>query len=988
MTKEIRSTKPEGILSRAVNFGENEVKFLRLLPKWFGFFAEIRHRFDNHPEEKLGFTGLFFAVADLLFKFFSRNRVIRLAVVCANACAGSDELADKTLRHRVIRNLAGKCNEFLPKERCPLFEIVGSVLASLHHGVEANRPAGFSHSNFGFLRVFGYFVIWHSLALGFLLAANLAPAKEQPNVLLILADDLGFSDLGCYGSEIATPHLDSIAANGLRFTQFYNTARCWPTRGALLTGYYAQQIRRDALPGVPSGGGNRGKRQDWAVLLPKMLAPAGYRSYHTGKWHIDGMPMANGFDHSYYLKDQGRFFNPQRHSKDDVALPPVEKGSGFYATTALADHVIEVLRDHATHHAEKPFFHYLAFAAPHFPLHALPEDIAIYEDTYTEGWDVVRQKRFRRMRQMRLLDETAVKALSRVERDLGPPYHFPEAFEILGEGELNKPLPWKDLTEAQKKFQAAKMAIHAAMIHRMDIEIGRVFSQIKKMGQWDNTLILFLSDNGASAEIMVRDDGHDPTLPPGSAGTYLCLGPGWSTTCNTPFRRHKTWTHEGGTGTPLVVSWPRGIDARGEFRRNPGHVIDIVPTLLELVRGEKSGAGLQPANQTHPSTKAPPFPGKSLVPVFTDDHTVDRDALWWFHDGHKAVRMGDWKAVAPIGEPWELYNLKNDRVESTDLAVANPEKLETLVAAWDRHLEEFTALATADLPEEVLKKAQGTHDRTPVMREAQAAAVPKRTQVLLGGESFLLNGRHAFLMTQSRAGFQPAHPEKAGPAPASKKTAAINKPWIFYGPTLKRYPDKAESWMHQQFLDAGIAIAGIDVGEAYGSPHAFPHFEALYQHMVRNGYSKKPALLGRSRGGLWVSSWALKHPDRVAGIGGIYPVYDYTTYPNVNRAAPAYGLTAGQLLAQEDKLNPIKRMAKLAKAKIPVCIIHGDEDTVVPIEANSRALEKIYETKGAGDLIEVIVAEGQGHSFWEGFFHCQELVDFLVEKARGGARGK
>jgi pimeloyl-ACP methyl ester carboxylesterase len=193
--------------------------------------------------------------------------------------------------------------------------------------------------------------------------------------------------------------------------------------------------------------------------------------------------------------------------------------------------------------------------------------------------------------------------------------------------------------------------------------------------------------------------------------------------------------------------------------------------------------------------------------------------------------------------------------------------------------------------------------------------------------------------------------------------------------------------MHQQFLDAGIAVAGIDVGEAYGSPHAFPHFEALYQEMLKQGYSKKPALLGRSRGGLWVSSWALEHPDRVAGIGGIYPVYDYNTYPGLKRAAPAYGVSEADLLAQQDKLNPIKRADELADAKIPVFIIHGIDDKVVPMSSNSAALEKVYQSKGAAELIEVIQVEGQGHNFWPGFFHCQELVDFLVQRARSGATG-
>lgn len=775
-----------------------------------------------------------------------------------------------------------------------------------------------------------------------------AAAAEKPNILLIMADDLGYSDLGCYGGEIQTPHLDSIAENGLRYTQMYNTARCWPTRGSLLTGFYAQQIRRDSVPGVPSGGGNRGQRPEWAELLPRRLAPHGYRSYHTGKWHIDGMPVEQGFDRSYYLKDQGRFFNPKKHWKDDKELPPVEEGTDYYATTALADHAIEVLTEHQLQHAEKPFFHYLAFAAPHFPLHALPEDIAIYDAVYKEGWDSIRRKRWVHMNRTGLLDKDSTPQLSQPERNLGPPYHFPDAFEILGAGEINKPVPWAQLTEEQKSFQAKKMAIHAAMIHRMDIEIGRVFEQIKKMGEWDNTLVIFLSDNGASAEIMVRDDGHDPSLSPGAAGTYLCLGPGWSTVSNTPFRRHKTWTHEGGIATPFVVSWPDGIPAKGEIRRSPGHVVDVVPTLLELAGGEM-----------HPD--APASPGRSLASTFAKDEGDRHEAIWWFHDGHKAIRVGDWKAVAPIREPWELYDLSKDRDESTDLAIVHPEKLKELTGEWQRRMDEYRNTAAEGIPEEKLKNVDPSQPER--MSVAQEAARPKRRQVLLGGESFFLQGRHAFLM-------KPESP-------------AEGKPWIFYGPTLPNTPDKAESWMHRQFLDAGIAVAGIDVGEGYGSPKAFPFFEALYQKMVADGYSKKPALLGRSRGGLWVSSWAIEHPDRVAGIGGIYPVYDFTTYPKVERAAPVYGLTPEELLSRQDEYNPIRKAGILAEKKIPVFIIHGTDDQVVPLAENSAALETVYREAGAAEHFELIRAEGQKHSYWEGFFTCQPLVDFLIARARG-----
>ena len=287
------------------------------------------------------------------------------------------------------------------------------------------------------------------------------------------------------------------------------------------------------------------------------------------------------------------------------------------------------------------------------------------------------------------------------------------------------------------------MAIHAAMIHRVDIEIGRVFDQIKEMEQWENTLVLFLSDNGASAEIMVRDDGHDSMASPGSAETYLCLGPGWSTTCNTPFRRHKTWTHEGGTSTPLLVAWPAGIKARGEIRRSPGHVVDIAATLLELTGAEKLA-------------DAPPAPGKSLVPTFSQTTASSEDAaaesrtIWWFHDGNKAIRMGDWKAVAPIGEPWELYHLVVDRRETQDLAVPRAEKLQELVTEWKSHVDGFTELATRDLPADVRQKVKDAANYSIEIKDKQAAGKPKRKQVLLGGKTFLLNGRHVFLMEPAK----------------------------------------------------------------------------------------------------------------------------------------------------------------------------------------------------------------------------------------------
>ncbi len=505
-------------------------------------------------------------------------------------------------------------------------------------------------------------------------------AADQPNVLLIMADDLGFSDLGCYGGEIATPNLDKLAKNGLRFTQFYNTARCWPTRAALLTGYYAQQVRRDKVPGIPSGG--RGKRPAWARLLPQLIKSRGYRSYHSGKWHIDGMPLANGFDRSYYLRDQGRFFNPRVHWEDDKKLPPVEPGTGYYGTIAIADHAVKCLKEHAEQHADKPFFHYLAFTAPHFPLHALPEDIARYRSRYRKGWEAVRAQRWKRLQSLGIV----AGELSSVERNVGPPYHFPDALKTLGPGEVNRPLVWNELTGEQHEFQATKMAIHAAMIDRMDREIGRVLDQLRAMHAFENTLIFFLSDNGASAEIMVRDDGHDHAAAPGSAKTYLCLGPGWSTTCNTPFRRHKTWTHEGGIATPMIVHWPQGIAAQNELRHNPGHVIDIVPTILEIAE----------IKFARPKEKAAPAsPGKSLVSVFKKDGTVEHDYLWWLHEGNRAIRIGNWKLVSAANDnrPWELFDLSADREETQNLAGQYPDKVHELEQAWIKRFNEFRDLA-------------------------------------------------------------------------------------------------------------------------------------------------------------------------------------------------------------------------------------------------------------------------------------------------------
>jgi arylsulfatase len=496
---------------------------------------------------------------------------------------------------------------------------------------------------------------------------------------------MGFSDAGCYGGEIATPNLDTLAKNGLRFTQFYNTARCWPSRAAILTGYYAQQVRRDTVPGVKSGA--QGIRPPWARLLPEMLQPLGYRSYHSGKWHVDGKPLQNGFDHSYSLNDHDRHFSPRAHTNDDMPLPAVDAKSGYYSSTAIADHAIKCLREHAVKYPRQPFLEYLAFTAPHFPLHAPAQDIARYRKKYLAGWDVMREARWQRLQELAI----GGTALSAIERELGPPYDFPDAIKKLGPNEVNRPLPWQALTAAQREFQANKMAVHAAMVDRMDREIGRVLAQLRAMGALENTLLFFLSDNGASAEIMVRGDGHDPHADCGTGATFLSIGPGWSSLANTPFRRHKTWVHEGGISTPLIVHWPKGIASRGQLRHTPGHIIDIVPTILEATGGKR--------RQRWNGQPVPTAPGNSLVPLFAKDGTVEHDSLWWLHEGNRALRVGDWKIVAAGKDsPWELYDLSSDRSEAKNLAREMPERVRELSASWTKQREEYTALAAKDLP--------------------------------------------------------------------------------------------------------------------------------------------------------------------------------------------------------------------------------------------------------------------------------------------------
>jgi len=502
-----------------------------------------------------------------------------------------------------------------------------------------------------------------------------ANSAGKPNILLVIADDMGYSDAGCYGGEVATPNLDRLAAHGIRFTQCYSTGRCWPSRTCLLTGYYAQQVRMDPPQGpLPA----------WTRVAPHYLKPLGYRCYHSGKWHLMGAPKAiadGGFDHSYLLNDHDRNFNPKNHTLDDRPLPPVPEGTDFYVQTAIASHTIDFLKEHQAQHKDQPFYCYLAFTSPHFPLQAPQKDIDRYRGRYTEGWDVIRQRRWKRMKEMGIINCD----LAPREPETIPSWNFSEEklAQQIGPGEVNRAVAWEDLTDEQKRFQATKMQIHAAMIDRIDQEIGRVLEQIKAMGNEENTVVIFVSDNGASAEQIIRGDLNEPSAVPGSAKSYLCLGPGWSSAANTPFRLHKSWVHEGGISSPLIVHWPAGIAARGELRHDPCHFIDLLPTAIDLA----GGPGVSP---TWNGQTAPPLPGRTLTRAFARDGSVTHDFLYFHHIGNRAIRVGDWKLVAKGDKgPWELYDLSTDRCEQKNLADQHPDRAGEMSTQWQTCEDEF-----------------------------------------------------------------------------------------------------------------------------------------------------------------------------------------------------------------------------------------------------------------------------------------------------------
>lgn len=502
-------------------------------------------------------------------------------------------------------------------------------------------------------------------------ACRVEDARERPNFLLILADDLGYSDLGCYGGEISTPHLDRLADRGLRFTQFYNDARCCPTRASLLTGLHPHQAGMGAMvtsvDGEPEPGPYQGYLSRDSVTLAEVLREAGYRTYLSGKWHVgekrEHWPRTRGFEryfglisgaNSYFeiIREQPRV--RQMALDDDPWEPPAE---GFYMTDAITDHSVQWLREHQATTPGSPFLMFVSYTAPHWPLHALPEDIDRYEGKYLEGWDAIREGRFARMRQMGLLDER---------------------FQLTPRSES---IPaWEEVDEEERKVWDRRMAVYAAMVDRMDRGIGRIVGALSETGALENTLVLFLSDNGASAEGVLQRGLHDPDVPIGLRGSYQGYKEPWANASNTPFRWYKSWIHEGGIATPLIAHWPRGVQAPGGIVRSFGHVVDIMATFCELAE--------VPYPDTFGGRAVKPLVGKSLVPFLEGRPRQGHEAFFWEHFGDRGVRQGRWKLVygRRVGE-WELYDMERDPTEMHDLADEHPERVDQLKARWQEWAE-------------------------------------------------------------------------------------------------------------------------------------------------------------------------------------------------------------------------------------------------------------------------------------------------------------
>ncbi|MGH0033991.1 MAG: sulfatase-like hydrolase/transferase [Myxococcota bacterium] len=504
---------------------------------------------------------------------------------------------------------------------------------------------------------------------GFGLAPGSTPtsgALSAPDVIIFLADDMGFSDLPGYGGEIDAPHLEALARDGARFSQFYATPRCSPTRAALLTGRSPHAAGVGWLADSPGEHeAYRGAIRQEVVTLPEALAPAGYHSYAVGKWHLDpaldaagpDAPIARGFERYFgVLRGADDFYRPESLARDEARLPPPDDAD-FYLSDALAREAVESLRYHLEEERSKPFFLYVAFTAPHWPVQAPAPDIDAHAGRYREGWDAVRARRAERIRELGVLQS----GWSLVPRDPYVP-------------------PWEDVEHPE--WERARMRAYAGAVRAMDRAIHTVLSAVRDAGREDRTLVFFLSDNGGSPETLSRASrwlrraggfwmpehyGDDPRVAPGGPESFQSYGRGWSNVSNAPFRGHKSGLLEGGIASPLIVRWPEGLAVpTGSWVREPAHVTDIPVTILDLA-GVPAPRGLE---------------GQSLAPVLAG-RTRERRPMFWEHEGWAAVRDGDLKAVRPFRGDWSLYDLASDRSELKDLADARPDDLARLVAAWE-----------------------------------------------------------------------------------------------------------------------------------------------------------------------------------------------------------------------------------------------------------------------------------------------------------------
>ncbi|MFK7790547.1 MAG: arylsulfatase [Phycisphaeraceae bacterium] len=475
-----------------------------------------------------------------------------------------------------------------------------------------------------------------TFAIALLCTLSYQAQDTRPNILVIMADDLGFADIGCFGAEIQTPNLDALASNGLRLTQFYNTAKCHSSRVSLLTGLYANQAGQESL--------SRG------ITTAQVLRNAGYFTAMTGKWHLKEEPTDHGFQRYWgHLSGACNFFlgdNTFRLNGEKWIVP---RNQGFYTTTANADWAINFIDEAKT--KDKPMYLYMAFNAPHYPLHCLEEDYRIYEDTYKPGWDAIRKARQAKQKQLNLFGKDYLTPAPRADHVVA----------------------WDTLTAEEKDWESQRMAAYAAMIHRLDIEIGRVIDHLRDSKMLDNTLVLFVSDNGACP--FDRTKGRGLPLRPWDPKSYWCYSPGWAHVGNTPFRLYKQNQHEGGITSPAIVHWPKGLKAKpGSITDQPAHLIDVMATVIEL--GETSYP------EKDRQGKLEPLQGKSLVPILKGEAREPHDALYFNFDVNRAIRVGDMKLVSFRSSPWELYDLSEDRTELNNLADEQPETVRALSDSW------------------------------------------------------------------------------------------------------------------------------------------------------------------------------------------------------------------------------------------------------------------------------------------------------------------